>query len=110
MWSRRSFSVLQVAPRLQCGRLEIPDVMATTAAVSERPPEEVAAGETYWRETQFAFTLDRTMINLNNGIQCPSPAVVHEACKRYMDWSNQTSFRAKTRLLVFESRWRQFLR
>ena len=54
-----------------------------------RSPEDVAADESYWREIQFAFTLDRSLINLNNGNQCPSPTVVHEACKRYMDSSNQ---------------------
>ena len=52
-------------------------------------PRSVAADESYWREIQFAFTLDRTLINLNNGNQCPTPTVVHEACKRYMDISNQ---------------------
>ncbi|PYQ99761.1 MAG: aminotransferase V [Acidobacteria bacterium] len=67
----------------------IDEVAAATAAVESRSPEEVAADETYWREIQFAFTLDRTLINLNNGNQCPSPTVVHEACKRYMDSSNQ---------------------
>ena len=35
------------------------------------------------------FTLDRTIINLNNGGCCPSPRVVHEAFKRYLDISNQ---------------------
>ena len=45
--------------------------------------------ETYWREIQQAFTLDRTIINLNNGGCCPSPRVVHEALKRYLDLSNQ---------------------
>ena len=54
-----------------------------------RTPEQLAGDEDYWREIQFAFTLDRTLINLNNGNQCPSPTVVHEACKRYMDWANQ---------------------
>ena len=49
----------------------------------------VAADETYWREIQQAFTLDRTIINLNNGGCCPSPRVVHEAFKRYLDISNQ---------------------
>ena len=43
----------------------------------------------YWREIQQAFTLDRTIINLNNGYTCPSPRVVHEALKRYLDISNQ---------------------
>ncbi len=50
---------------------------------------EVAADENYWREIQQAFTLDRTIINLNNGGCCPSPRVVHEALKRYLDISNQ---------------------
>ena len=35
------------------------------------------------------FTLDRTIINLNNGGCSPSPRVVHEAFKRYLDISNQ---------------------
>ena len=38
---------------------------------------------------QSAFTLDRTIINLNNGGCCPSPRVVHDAFKRYLDISNQ---------------------
>ena len=45
--------------------------------------------ESYWREIQQAFTLDRTIINLNNGGCSPSPRVVHEAFKRYLDISNQ---------------------
>jgi len=90
MWSRRSFLRIASGAAFAVRPVGIPEVLAATAAVSERPPEEVAADETYWREIQSAFTLDRTMINLNNGNQCPSPAVVHEACKRYMDWSNQT--------------------
>ena len=67
----------------------IDEVVAATAAVESRSPEEVAADETYWREIQFAFTLDRSLINLNNGNSCPSPTVVHEAYKRYLDSSNQ---------------------
>jgi selenocysteine lyase/cysteine desulfurase len=52
-------------------------------------PDAIAADEAYWREIQQAFTLDRTIINLNNGGCCPSPRVVHEAFKRYLDISNQ---------------------
>ena len=54
------------------------------------PADELAADENYWREIQQAFTLDRTIINLNNGGCCPSPRVVHEALKRYLDISNQS--------------------
>ena len=64
-------------------------VMAASAAVQNHTAGAVAANEDYWREIQQAFTLDRTIINLNNGGCCPSPRVVHEAFKRYLDISNQ---------------------
>jgi isopenicillin-N epimerase len=92
MWSRRSFLRLTGAATgaaFVVPRYGIEQVAAATAAVDNRSPEDIAADEDYWREIQFAFTLDRTLINLNNGNQCPSPTVVHEACKRYMDWANQ---------------------
>jgi isopenicillin-N epimerase len=63
--------------------------VSASAAVADRPAAEVAADEGYWRDIQQAFTLDRTIINLNNGYTCPSPRVVHEALKRYLDISNQ---------------------
>src|SRR3954452_20895104 len=62
------------------------DAAARTAGVA---PADVALDETYWRDIQQAFTLDRTIINLNNGGCCPSPRVVHEAFKRYLDLSNE---------------------
>ena len=34
---------------------------------------EAARDEDYWREIQQAFTVDRNIINLNNGGVCPSP-------------------------------------
>ncbi len=92
MWSRRSFLRLSGAAAgaaFAVPRYGIEEVAAATAALDSRSPEVIAADEDYWREIQFAFTLDRTLINLNNGNQCPSPTVVHEACKRYMDWANQ---------------------
>src|SRR5262245_53021979 len=67
-------------------------VTAATTAVADRPVAEVAADENYWREIQQAFTLDRTFINLNNGYTCPTPRVVHEALKRYLDLSNQSPY------------------
>jgi len=64
-------------------------IASATAAVADRTPAELAADEGYWREIQQAFTLDRTILNFNNGYTCPSPRVVHEALKRYLDVSNQ---------------------
>ena len=65
-------------------------VLEASQAVASRTPEDVAQDEAYWREIQGAFTLDRTIINLNNGGVCPSPRVVHEAFKRYLDITNQS--------------------
>ncbi len=64
-------------------------VHAAGRAVAGRTSAEIAPDEAYWREIQQAFTLDRTIINLNNGGCSPSPRVVHEALKRYLDLSNQ---------------------
>jgi isopenicillin-N epimerase len=64
-------------------------VTSAVAAVADQAPEEIAKDELFWRSIQEAFTLDRTIINLNNGGVCPSPRVVQEALKRYLDISNQ---------------------
>ncbi len=51
-------------------------------------PEEIAADEALWFEVQQAFTVDRSLINLNNGGVSPAPAVVQSAMKRHLDYSN----------------------
>src|SRR5262249_56447425 len=51
-------------------------------------PETMAADEDYWREIQQAFTVDRSLINLNNGGVSPSPRVVQDAMRRYLEFSN----------------------
>jgi selenocysteine lyase/cysteine desulfurase len=92
MWSRRTFLRLTGilgTSALAVGRNELEALAAASQAVANRPPDDVAQDELYWREIQQAFTLDRTLINLNNGNSCPSPRVVHEAYKRYLDYSNQ---------------------
>jgi len=62
---------------------------AAAPRAAGRPAADLAEDEAYWRNIQDAFTLDRTIINLNNGGCCPSPRVVHETFKRYLDLSNQ---------------------
>src|SRR5450759_5595765 len=63
-------------------------VASAAARTAGIDPADLASDETYWRDIQEGFTLDRTIINLNNGGCCPSPRVVHEAFKRYLDISN----------------------
>src|SRR5215204_3865476 len=56
---------------------------------SGRPNMSVAEDETYWREIQRAFDLDRTMINLNNGGCSPAPTHVVEQMIRDIRFSNE---------------------
>src|SRR5215470_12057787 len=49
----------------------------------------VAEDETYWREIQRAFDLDRTMVNLNNGGCSPAPSHVLEQMIRDLKFSNE---------------------
>ena len=51
-------------------------------------PNDIAADEDFWFEVAQAFTVDRTLVNLNNGGVSPSPAWVQDAMKRHLDFSN----------------------
>jgi selenocysteine lyase/cysteine desulfurase len=63
------------------------DRVASLASASGTA-ESLAADEDFWFPIQEAFTADRSMVNLNNGGVCPSPAAVQEAMKRYLDHAN----------------------
>ncbi|HKP77465.1 MAG TPA: aminotransferase class V-fold PLP-dependent enzyme [Longimicrobiaceae bacterium] len=52
-------------------------------------PDEIARDERYWAPVQQAFTVNRAIINLNNAGVSPSPAMVQEAMKRHLDFSNE---------------------
>ncbi len=64
-------------------------ILSAVAGVDGRSPEEVASDEDFWFQVQQAFTLDRTIVNLNNGGVCPSPRVVLDAQIRMLQFSNQ---------------------
>ncbi len=61
--------------------------LASVKGVTGRP-EEIAQDESFWFEIQQAYTADRSLVNLNNGGVSPAPAVVQEAMKRHLDYSN----------------------
>jgi selenocysteine lyase/cysteine desulfurase len=67
----------------------IDTILAAGRAAGSAPADAVAADEGYWGEIQQAFTVNRSYVNLNNGGVCPSPRVVQEAMKRYLDLSNE---------------------
>lgn len=93
MWSRREFlraSGALGASAFAVSTTGLAELSAATAGVADRSPADTAADEFYWREVQQAYMPDRTLINLNNGNHSPSPRVVHEALKRYLDLENES--------------------
>ena len=61
---------------------------AASRSIKDRTPEEVASDEDYWAEIREAFTVDRNIINFNNGHVSPAPRVVQEAMHRYLEYSD----------------------
>lgn len=105
MFSRRSFlrTAATGAASLTAASFAGDEAMAhalnAVAYVSGRTPEDVAADEDFWFEIQRAFTVDRNLINLNNGGVSPSPRVVQEAMRRYLEYSNQAPVYTMWRVL-----------
>jgi isopenicillin-N epimerase len=92
MLSRRTFLTSLVAGTGYSAALR--DDWATllskvVASSDTRSPDEIAEDEAFWGEIQRAFTVDRTIINLNNGGVSPSPRVVQDAMARYLALSNE---------------------
>lgn len=52
--------------------------------------EQIARNEDYWRIVQQAFTVDRSIIHLNNGTVSPAPLDIQNAAKRHLDIDNST--------------------
>ncbi len=74
-------------------------IFSATAAVANRTPQEVAQDEDYWFQIQQAFTVDRSLINLNNGGVSPAPKIVQDALRRYVEFSNQAPVYTMWRIL-----------
>ena len=63
-------------------------VSAAAASTKGRTPEDMASDEDYWAEIRDAFTVDRNVVNLNNGYVSPSPRNVQDAMRRYLEYSD----------------------
>ena len=95
MFSRRAFlGAVGLPPvALATAGLRSPEALAGTVEAlagfgGEKDEAEVAASEEFWFKVQQAFTVDRTIVNLNNGGVSPSPGGVQDAMRRYLDYSN----------------------
>ncbi len=65
-------------------------VTAAAASTSGRTAQVVAQDEDFWFNVRHAFTVDRNIINLNNGGVSPAPKVVMDAEIRYLEMENMT--------------------
>lgn len=71
-----------VAPALlRAERWELPRRAGTA--------QEIAQDEDFWAQVGRNFTVDRSIVNLNNGGVSPAPAFVQEAVKQHLDYSNK---------------------
>ena len=90
MTTRRAFLGLAAGASVAAFRDDgLERVLAAGQGAEKRSADLVARDESYWREIQKAFTVNRSYVNLNNGGVCPSPRIVQEAMKRYLDLSNE---------------------
>src|ERR1041384_3579933 len=85
------------AAAFQAGALE--RVRAAASAAGNRSPEEVAKDEDFWAEVRAAFSVDRNIINLNNGYCSPSPRPVQDAMRRYLDYTDMGPYHTMVTVL-----------
>jgi selenocysteine lyase/cysteine desulfurase len=104
MVTRRNFlraisSATAMSAAASFGESGLERILAASRNVSDLSPEKIAANEDYWREIQQAFTVDRSLINLNNGGVSPSPRVVQDAMQRHLAYSNEAPVQTMWRVL-----------
>src|SRR5579872_396840 len=61
---------------------------SAAASVSGRPADAPARDEDFWFNVRHAFTVDRNIINLNNGGVSPAPKVVIDTEIRLLEMEN----------------------
>lgn len=65
------------------------DTLNFIESLVNRFPSAEAEDEEFWSQIQQAFTLDRNVVNFNNGGCSPSPRVVADVLRRQLEFSNQ---------------------
>jgi selenocysteine lyase/cysteine desulfurase len=95
----RSVGVAAAMAAASFGEGGVERILAASRAAGDGRPEKLAMDEDFWREIQHAFTVDRSLINLNNGGVSPSPRVVQEAMRRYLEYSNEAPVYTMWRVL-----------
>ena len=96
MPSRRHFIAAIATPALaaaSAASLNSNGMKHALAAIADKArfggsPEEIARNEDFWFQVSKAFTVDRSLVNLNNGGVSPSTAATQEAMGRHLAYSN----------------------
>jgi isopenicillin-N epimerase len=70
------------------GGVALENIQAATKRTALLSPQEAARDESLWREVQNAFSVNRNIVNLDNGNISPSPRNVTEAMIHYT-WQQQ---------------------
>ena len=99
MLTRRRFLGATAAASLGFGMAPVLTARASHAGLLGRlampgTPEVLAGDEAYWQTVQQAFSVDRSLIHLNNGGVGPSPTLVQAAEQAYREASNRMPFYA----------------
>ena len=79
--------------------LAVRRVAEAAQIAGQRAPLAVSEDEAYWAAIRRAFTLDDTLINLNNGWSSPAPAHALEQMIRDMRFTNELPVEHMARLL-----------
>ena len=82
-----AYTLAAGAPRLG-SRRHVDAALLDEIAAPHASPEDSARDEDYWALVARAFTVDRSIINLNNGGVSPSPGMVQDAMKRRLDYAS----------------------
>ena len=94
---RRSLFRLAATVAFQAGAID--RVRAAASSAGKRTPEEIAPDEDFWAEVRSAFSVDRNIINLNNGYCSPSPRPVQDAMRRYLEYTDMGPYHTMVAVL-----------
>ncbi len=98
MYTRREMLGAMTAPAAAAAAmvyldpLKLSTAMGEIAEIASQPGSaaQMAGNEDFWAAIARAFTVDRSIINFNNGGVSPAPDMVQESMKRHLDFSNST--------------------
>lgn len=94
---RRSLFRFAAAAAFQAGGID--RIRAASSAAANRTPDEIAKDEDFWAEVRAAFSVDRNIINLNNGYCSPSPRPVQDAMRRYLEYTDMGPYHTMVSVL-----------